>query len=52
MTSLEWSSPIPASQETAESFGLEGITHGTLGRSHASETDRWRTLEMFRCGKD
>jgi hypothetical protein len=52
MTSPEWSSPIPASQETAESFGLEGVTHGTFGRPHASETDLWRKLEMFRCGKD
>ena len=48
MTLPESSSPIPASRGTAESFGLEWTTHGTLGRLYASEADLWREFETFR----
>jgi len=48
MTSSHSTPPIPASRETAESFGLEWTTHGTLARLYASEADLWREFETFR----
>jgi 2-polyprenyl-3-methyl-5-hydroxy-6-metoxy-1,4-benzoquinol methylase len=48
MTPSESMPPIPASRETAESFGLEWTAHGTLARLYASETDLWSEFETFR----
>ncbi len=41
-------SRIPPASDTAESFGLEWTTHGSLSRLYASEADLWREFETFR----
>lgn len=43
---------FPATQATAEAFGLEWTTHGALGRLYASEADLWREFETFRIPPD
>lgn len=42
----------PPARATAESFGLEWTTHGSLCRLYASEADLWREFETFRIPPD
>ncbi len=42
----------PPTRGTAESFGLEWTTHGSLTRLYAAEADLWREFETFRIPPD
>ncbi len=42
----------PPARGTAEAFGLEWTTHGTLGRLYASEADLWQEFAAFRIPRE
>jgi ubiquinone/menaquinone biosynthesis C-methylase UbiE len=46
--SEETAARIPPARGTAEAFGLEWTTHGSLERLYADETDLWREFATFR----